>query len=410
MIRSLAAAYVAFLLLLSGAGRLPGAQHGHGSGAPFLNRTASRDTIIDLPEPTGPHPVGTVTYHWVDRDRPESATADPHDLRQIATQIYFPARPAGDPRYAEYVPLLPLMRGALAADSRDVPRRIAADLARRAAVRTQSLRNGAIDQPRRAPRYPVVVVSPGGNMSRHWHTALSQELASHGYLVAVISHAYSGWDVFPAGGFIKSTDWGLDADDPAAARAAEDSLADLLAADARLTLDRLEELDGSDPHGRFTGRVDLTRVAVVGHSRGGSTVSRLCATSGRVDACVTFDNIGTEREAEEGLRKPQLVLRRPGWSGPRVERLRGFLSRNSVGATEVTVEGASHNSFTDLPIVDPENFASGVDPRRAHRITSDLTRAFLDRHLRSDSTRAVADAAARYPEADVRSFGPIGSR
>ncbi|HUF89911.1 MAG TPA: alpha/beta fold hydrolase, partial [Gemmatimonadota bacterium] len=356
------------------------------------------DSLVALPEPTGPHLVGTVAYHWVDDDRAETATPEPGDRRQLIAQLWVPAAPAPVPVYAEYLPELPAMRGALLAIGDSLHRRVAGDLAVHAAVRGHAVVDPVVDEAADAPRYPVVVFSPGGFMSRHWHTALMEELASHGYVAVSLSHPYVGWDVFPAGGFLKSIDWGLDADDPAEARAAEDRMADVLAGDIRLALARLADLDAADPDGRLTGRLDIERVAVAGHSRGGATVARTCATIPALDACVTFDNIGTKREIESGLPRPQLVVRRADWDEGRVERLRGFLARNAVESWDATLAGASHFSFSDLPIVDPAHYSSEIDPRRAHRVVADLVLAFLDRHLKGRPV-SLAEAATRWPEA-----------
>jgi CubicO group peptidase (beta-lactamase class C family)/predicted dienelactone hydrolase len=364
----------------------------------FANLAAPPDTMVTLPEPTGPHLVGTIAYHWVDDARDETATEEPGDRRQLIAQLWYPAAPAPDPAYAPYLPDLQAMRGALETSAESLPRRIAADLAVHARVRAHALIAPGVDEPASAPRYPVVVFSPGGNMSRHWHTALLQELASHGFVAVALSHPYVGWDVFPAGGFLKSIDWGLDANDQAEARASEARMADILASDVRLALERLTELDASDPGGRFTGRLALDRVGVAGHSRGGATVARSCATLEAIDACVILDNIGTDREVETGLPRPQLTIRRADWEASRVERLRDFLSSNAGEAWDVALAGASHFSFSDLPIVDPAHYESDIDPRRAHQIVSDLVRTFLDEHLRDDRTASLADAAARWPE------------
>ena len=373
----------------------------------FENLVARPDTMVALPEPTGPHLVGTIAYHWVDGARDETATADPGNRRQLIAQLWYPAAPAPDPAYAPYLPDLQAMRGALRTSTDSVPRRIADDLAVHARVRAYALLAPGVDEPASVPRYPVVVFSPGGNMSRHWHTALLQELASHGFVAIALSHPHVGWDVFPAGGFLKSIDWGLDADDPAEATANEDRMADILAGDVRLVLERLTELDASDPAGRFTRRLGLDRVALAGHSRGGATVARSCATLESIDACVILDNIGTEREVETGLPRPQLTIRRADWGETRVERLRSFLSRNTVESWDVAISGASHFSFSDLPIVDPAHYESDIDPTRAHRIVSDLVHAFLDEHLREDPSASFAEAAARWTEVTLWTPAPV---
>src|SRR5215211_5509280 len=38
--------------------------------------------VFRFPHPGGPYEIGTLTYHWVDADRPEVFTADPDDRRE----------------------------------------------------------------------------------------------------------------------------------------------------------------------------------------------------------------------------------------------------------------------------------------------------------------------------------------
>src|SRR5215213_4587978 len=51
--------------------------------------------VFRFPHPSGPYEIGTLTYHWVDTDRPEVFTADPDDRRELMVQIWYPAE--GDP-------------------------------------------------------------------------------------------------------------------------------------------------------------------------------------------------------------------------------------------------------------------------------------------------------------------------
>jgi len=48
--------------------------------------------VFHFPHPTGPYGIGTLTYHWVDADRGEVFTADPHDRRELMVQIWYPAK------------------------------------------------------------------------------------------------------------------------------------------------------------------------------------------------------------------------------------------------------------------------------------------------------------------------------
>lgn len=354
---------------------------------------------VELPAPDGAYAVGALDVFWVDRAREETATPDPEDARQVLARVWMPGRvgSAGPP--APYMPEIGLMRSALLARPDSQSWRRAREFGRFESVRGHGRRGGA--RAGGGP-FPVVLLSPGGNVSHYWHTALAEELASHGYLVASLAHAYSGLDVFPAGGLLHSIDWNLDADDPLEARRADDRLADILAADARFVLDRL--LAMSDTLGPLQGLADPDRIAIIGHSRGGSTVGRACATDPRFDACIILDNIGPDREAEAGLDRPQMTIRSADWSAERVTRLHSFLDRNRSEAWDVAVQGTSHMSFTDLPLIGLDA-GQGMGAARAHRIMADLVLAFLDRHLQDRRDLDLGAVARDLPEVRATPLG-----
>jgi len=54
-------------------------------------------------------------------------------------------------------------------------------------------------------------------------------------------------------------------------------------------LDRLERLNTSDASGKFTGRLDMTRVGVFGHSFGGAAALQFCHEDSRCKAGIDVD-------------------------------------------------------------------------------------------------------------------------
>jgi hypothetical protein len=353
----------------------------------FLNLVPEVAAPRPLPTPTGAHAIGTVAYHLVDHQRTEDASADPDDLRQVIVQLWYPATPTNALVRAEYFPELAPMRGALRTHTDTLPRRIAEDLAVLATVRGHSFVAPEAARDSEGQGFPVVILSPGGNMSRRYHTALMEELASHGYIAVSVSHPYVGWDVFPAGGFIKSINWGLNSDDDSEAMAAEDRLALILVDDVRLVLAHLGTLDAS---GRFAGRFDLGRMALLGHSRGVLTVARGCQLIKGIDACIAMDVIGPDSGAE--LDVPWLTLRRATWDEARVEGLRAFVSGNARGAWIGTIAGASHFTFSDMPLVDPEHYQTEIDPLRGHATVAKTVLGFLGLHLGESGAPADVEA------------------
>jgi predicted dienelactone hydrolase len=340
----------------------------------FSNVTTRCDKEVPLPSTTGEFRIGTKTYFFVDDQRDEPASEDPNERRQVIFQLFYPAKPAQDSRPAAYVPELDLFVAALRADKRDDPRRIASELAQYACVTASAYPDAPL-----APggKFPVILLSPGGNMSRHWHTAQAQDLASQGYIVAVLSHAYSTLDLFPSGGVVAGSQFwnALKGASAAEERRIDDALSDTLVGDARFALDKIVELSNTKSEELF-GRLDASKIAMIGHSRGGKTVARLCSTDPRVKACVTYDNIGPDRERESGLNVPQLAIRTP-WKPERVEQLHGYLSRNKTFAFDVVIPNAKHMNFSDLPLIDPVRFPTEGNALSLYQTMNSITLSFV---------------------------------
>jgi hypothetical protein len=338
------------------------------------------ETLQSLPELTGPNQVGVSTFFWVDEQRPETATSDPNDFRQIIVQLFYPAiRDRSVPPLA-YVPELSQMRAGLSVDTRQEVRKIGQDLERFRCVTTQAFADLRVSGVQKS--YPILIFSPGGNMSRHWHTAQAEEWASHGYVVAVLSHAYSGMDVFPSGGMLMSSDvWRASKGaTPEEEARLDDALSDGLAGDARFALSRIEQIQsGAIPH-PLNGHIDLGKAALLGHSRGGKTVGRACADDTRFKACVTFDNIAPARERKTGIHTPHLVIRTP-WAALREKELDQYLALNPAGAFDIALTAANHFTFSDLTLIDPEHYPSQGDAKKLWALSNTLTLSFLEATL-----------------------------
>jgi hypothetical protein len=56
-----------------------------------------------LPAPTGPYALGSRIFRWVDPARPEAATPDPADHRNVVAQAWYPAAPGAKGRHPPYI-------------------------------------------------------------------------------------------------------------------------------------------------------------------------------------------------------------------------------------------------------------------------------------------------------------------
>ncbi len=314
--------------------------------------------LVAFAPPAGPHAVGTTTHTFVDEARG----------RELVVQLVHPAARQG--KRAPYFP----GAGKVAAHLRSLGGRAAraADgFDRMATLETHALAGAPF--PPGKERYPLVLLSPGGNMSRHFYTGLAEGLASHGYAVALISHPGMGLDLFSKGVVASEPRWEAPRDADQAARDAHfEPMTELLAGDARFVLDKLAAFD----------RLDLTKVAAVGHSRGGKTVSRLCTTDKRCRAGVILDNLPPAADRKRGYDVPLLLVRAASWEPDEVAAIDALIGAARAPLADAAVTGAAHMSFSDAVFLDPERFESDLPPARGLELTLGLTRDFLDRHLR----------------------------
>ena len=142
------------------------------------------------------------------------------------------------------------------------------------------------------------------------YSTLAEDLASHGYVVVGFDAPYrTGMVVFPDGRVITRTPENNPelCVGPERARCINKLLA-AWTADIGFVLDRLEQLSASGRSGRFTGRLDMTRVGVFGHSFGGAQAAQFCEDDSRCKAGIDIDGapFGTVVQAE--IRQPFMFL------------------------------------------------------------------------------------------------------
>jgi hypothetical protein len=243
-----------------------------------------------IPTAKGLHSVGVRAFAWINKSKTALARSDSTDYREIAVQVWYPATVEDGDRSALYFPELPAMLSAAdglpASEKRFV--RAHAVLENTATNSVPGAKILASARP-----WPVILFSPGGNVSRHAQTALAERMAGLGFVFVSMSHPNSTIDVTPRSGFSMSIDWGLDAEDAQAAAEADNALAQVLAGDAKFVIDQLRTVHEIDPS--FASALNLRHFGIIGHSRGGTTVGRACATVSDIVACAVIDDIGPDR-------------------------------------------------------------------------------------------------------------------
>ncbi|CAL9489857.1 hypothetical protein SUDANB9_03202 [Streptomyces sp. enrichment culture] len=145
---------------------------------------------LELPSPTGPHPVGRRTLHLVDRHRDDPWVPTARG-RELMVSVSYPARPSGGApaRYMTESEAQRLLEAKGLAGV--VP----------AATVAGTMTHTQVDAPPAPGRFPLVLLSPGFSMPRTTLTALAAELAACGYVVAAVDHAYESVGTqFPGAG------------------------------------------------------------------------------------------------------------------------------------------------------------------------------------------------------------------
>ncbi len=372
-------------------------------------RAASQATSAEqpaLPPPTGPFGVGRVTAHWTDTSRVEPLAPN-HESRELMVDIWYPAE-SSDGAAAEYLDAAAFER-ALGVDGFRKQFGGASEAIKAGVVRTHAV--GGAPFAHSAKSGPVLVFSPGGGMVREVYAAQLEDLASHGYIVAAISHTYDAIvTLFPEGRYVvySSKRWPKP---PSFEGEANLNQLEWHANDIRFVLD---ELSRSNETGSstlpFAGHLDLARVGAFGHSFGGIAAAHAGQTDPRLKACLNEDGLVGMRPfyldvRGWGLDQAFMLIERAPPTGPPpneelaamkvtrqradeiLARLRAYqdtaLRSTGKGSYRVLLQSktTTHMDFSDLPVLGARDRAEAETRARVLGVVRSYTRAFFDKYL-----------------------------
>ncbi|MFC8044825.1 alpha/beta hydrolase family protein [Nocardia sp. NPDC057353] len=352
---------------------------------------------ITLPTPTGPSPVGVTEWHLTDPTRTDPWTGGP---REVLAQIWYPAdtTAGGEPA--------PWMPPGGHAEQEDFLTQLGVE----AGTWSLAAGNSLPDAPAQhgGGGIPVLLNSPGMGDATGWSTAQAEDLASHGYAVVALNHTHEAFSVrFPDG---RTAETRVPLDSP------REVLRDLLlptrVADIRFVLDELttaaagEQPAAALPAG-LAENLDLSRVAMFGHSLGGSTTIGALHADPRIRAGVNLDGPVLGPAAEDGLAQPLLMLAgefspwfgRPGWEP--------YWPAGTGIKVPLRVLGTEHMSFCDqqlilarlaeaglLPGEIKQKVVGGIDADRSIALQRSLLRSWFDTvFARGDLATAITGLA-----------------
>jgi len=386
------------------------------------------------PTPTGPYSVGTRYFYLTDENRADTYTPNPADHRKISLQIWYPASPESDAapmnfgnrEAAEYFTAQGVM------DSLFVKKVTLSP--------SHSFLKAAIAKGKEA--YPVVLFSASGVMDAN--TLLSEELASHGYVVVCVGHPYWCEYYFGPDGEVIFFDkenqyykrmWEEEnseivqqtKDRITRAQSADEKqiLAGTLnsnmpteihdlrlwAGDIGFVIDELRKINA--PDSLFHHRLDLDKIGVIGYSKGGVAAAQACLTDPRCKAGVNLGGFMFGDILEQKLTVPFMNMEHVEPWCQECLPINELLFHNSKSNIYmVQIHGATHANFTDLTATRqylPENIQGilgSMDGNRFLTIMEDYVVQFFNRSLKSLPAPLLDGQPPAYPEVVFKSHHP----
>jgi predicted dienelactone hydrolase len=255
-----------------------------------LRASLAGKTIVTAPPPSAGTKVGTRVMYLVD-----SARAEPFHpngaKRELMVRFWYPAAAGGACTAAPYASpqVLDYYSTLLGVALPHVST------------------NSCLDAPIAAGPSPVAFLEHGFTGTFTDYTFLAEDLASRGYVVVAVDHTYEATAVELPDGRLEKSVFGsyltrYTRNDAGALGLAVAVRLD----DLRFVLSELQRLNTARG-AAFTGKLDLARVALVGHSLGGLTTLRALESEPRFKAGVLLDGV-MPPHLSKPLHQPVLTL------------------------------------------------------------------------------------------------------
>ncbi len=382
---------------------------------------------VNLPKPTGPYAVGCANYDMVDPSRSETFIDSPNALRSIVATVYYPAQPPPGAKPAPYT------EGKMA-------QLLAAQVHLPAMTAKLIHSHAYVDVPLAEGIFPVVLFLPGIGTPPLEYTSSAEDLASHGYVVAMLYPTYSvPATVFSDGRVAMMNDAGLRSEKEPPGTSDEqtekdrDAIGSVWVADARFALDQLSKLNSDDP--LLKNHLEMERVGIYGHSFGGATAAEVLRVDGRFCAGINMDGKPFGMTDSRRIDRPfmwmasdysnvtdgqlaQIHMSRMEFNekiDKRVNEREVFLG-SLEGGYRFILKGSTHGTY-----ITDEAFLGGLIPgmkdklasiggSRASMVINTYVSTFFDYALKQQSTKLLDAASPEWPDVEMKIYRRGGAR
>jgi dienelactone hydrolase len=323
-----------------------------------------------LPKPSGPYEVGRRFFSWRDAARVDPLSPIRDARREVAAYIWYPANKPQSGIPAPYAP-----EEWIAASAHDWT------MQRMDRVQAHAYENAMLVTTN--TNFPVLIFSPGSGQLPTSYTALSEELASYGYVVVALAHPFSTPIVhFPDGRTVRASDSGYEG-------GLGEQLASIWAEDIISTLNFLHEMQKAGD--AFFAHLALQQVGVFGHSFGGAAAVEACRIDPRFRACMDLDGTVYGPATSTGLKQPVFLL---------VEELRPppkLLGRRwqNFQANQDREDGLFKHSCTSFRLTVPKLLHMNISDQAFFFEAEDKFMEVIGSRLDGHSTLAIVSYAVR---------------
>lgn len=363
-------------------------------------------SVISLPKPTGAYQVGTATFDWIDASRQDSLTPDPNDHREIVVQAWYPIDSSAGGETEKYIPV----------SEKGIEKMIASlglgkSFAGVNQINTEAYKNAPLSS--KNAKYPIVLLSHGLGCGSWNYQSITRELASNGFVVFSIEHThFSSGAEFQDGRFVPITPKFLTG--IPSLQEMDDAINQVWVKDIQFVIRQLDSLNKTDEKLHFKNRLDVDKIAAIGHSNGGAAAARALQVEPMIKAAINIDGAFVGLTGETGrMTKPFAFLATemneqvmkgqaeqplpPGLDAKTVQDLKHtfkvFSARYKQAvegpAYDITIAGATHMDFTDMPLLKPYLAESPLanmqpaagNPERIHALTNTVILSFLEKTL-----------------------------
>jgi dienelactone hydrolase len=344
--------------------------------------------MFSLPKPTGPYSVGTRIIYLKDPSRVDRQGSGQETARELMIQLWYPAA-ASKNHLAPYqrmpeTTLATSYRSVLWTDSR-------------------------IDAPIATNGGPFVVLLFNHRWGgvRTQDTFLTEDLASHGYVVAAIDHSYNAGRVEMPDGRVIEDVFGYGPIDVTKRtadqiRAVWNKELTRWVADETFVLTALQN-ENLDRKSFWYGHLDTSRAGAFGHSFGGSASVQVCSVDARIRSALNMDGWTFGDIHYRAADQPVMYI----YGTKNMPRPQDLNSKDPVARTEAEldvndavqidsslkqyggyklyVDETSHLDFTDHSLVSPwRNWTERghIAPSEIETIVRAYVLAFFDETLR----------------------------